>query len=731
MARKDLQSILQALKQLNVIWEKLPAAFYVVDEQYTLQWLSQNARQWFPQFQEGAAKCYQALWQREAPCPQCPLPLPADSEPQRSLRTIERNGNVERVYESFTVPLPLNSAPIYFRMILDVTQNWQIQQQRAEHHHLIEAIFNSSSDAIIFLDNNDRIVKWNRGAEKLFGFTADEMIGQSILKIIPQELMEVGELFFIKHELEKEGTLSHYETQRLTRSGQMIYVDLTSTLIQDTHGNVIGRSEIIKDITQRKELELELRRSVLELSKLNELNEILHTAHEIDEILWGILVAITSGEGLRFNRAIALLKDKDNKVLRGHLGVGPSTSAEANIIWGKLQDHYRSLKDIVEIYRTELSQQQFTVNELVKQLRIPLSAVDHLLVHTLNARQVYRVENGRVISSLKLSTAVGDTTLQQLLNTDDFVIVPLVSKNETIGLIIADNCVTRREIAEEDVEGLRVFAHQASVAIENAMLYQSLEDRIQELQQAYRQLEENQKKLIRAERLAALGEMAAKVAHEIRNPLVSIGGFANLIDRRIGDNPEIKKYASIIREQVLNLENILNNILNVSRPQAPAAKKTFDVHQMIHKVATILSTALQERNIRLVLQLDCSVPQIYGDEKMLYHALLNLFKNAMEAFPEGQQQRTIRLQTRCKNQHIDIAVVDNGMGIPPELHEKIFQPFFTTKSGGTGLGLSIVKQIVQSHGGQIFLKSKPEKGTTVTIRLKRQQTTQTQNSSAT
>ncbi len=716
MATAQLKDIIAALRELDVIWKHLPAVFYIADNQYNLKWISPNAGKWFPKFQPQKTKCYQALWDLEAPCKDCPFPKEVQKTPSRHLLKIQSNSSITQMYESFTIPLQTGKQPLFFRMILDITENWYARQQNSEHLHLIEAIFNSSSDAIIFLDNEDRIVKWNKGAEKLFGFSAEEMIGQSIVKIIPQELMEVGELFFIKHELEKEGTITHYETQRLTHTGEMIYVDLTTTIIRDLNGNIIGRSEIIKDITPRKQLELELRRSVLELSKLNELNEILHVAHEMDEILWGILIAITSGEGLRFNRAIAVLKDKDNKVLKGHLGVGPSDKEEAHFIWEKLQDNYRSLKDIVAIYRSELSQKEFKVNSLIKHIRVPLSEVDHLLVQTLNSRQVYRVENGEIITSLKLNTRIGNTTLQQLLNTDDFVVVPIISKNEPIGLIIADNCVTHREIAEEDVQGLRVFAHQASVAIENAMLYQSLEERIQELQRAYQQLEENQKKLIRAERLAALGEMAAKVAHEIRNPLVSIGGFANLIDRKIGDNPEIKKYAGIIREQVLNLENILNNILNVSRPQQ-VNKTTFDVHQMIHKVVTILNNALQERHIRLILNLNCQATQLRGDERMLYHALLNLFKNAMEAFPDDQNNRTIRLETRCTDTNLEIALADNGVGIPAALHEKIFQPFFTTKSGGTGLGLSIVRQIVESHGGEILLESQENNGTTFTIRL--------------
>ncbi|NOX36424.1 MAG: PAS domain S-box protein [Calditrichaeota bacterium] len=705
--------LIRILRQLDSYMGRYPVYLYLIDAEYRLLWSNQFLEEKLPHFDGSRPFCYQALWNREHPCDDCLLVQ--DLERQKVIKNVLQRSlqpeQDDRYLEFLTLPIfeGQDQPRGYLRIGVDITQSEKERLALQTQERLFASIIDSSADAIIFLDNNDRVLEWNRGAEDLFGYSAEEMIGQSILKIIPQELMEIGELYYIRKELQTRGYLKKYETQRLKKDGELIYVDITSTRILDSEGHPIGRSEIIKDITSRKELEFELRRTVLELSKLNELNELLYRTYEPREIFENILIAITSGEGLRFNRAIILLRDKKTNMLKGYLGVGPSDEEEAQAIWAELQDHYRSLQEVVSIYREKMGQREYQVHRIVQQLQVPIEKKKHLLVRALESRQVYQVQEGEVISGHLYDIHINGRSLMDILGTDSFVVVPLFSKQEGLGVIIADNCITNRDIASEDIESLKVFAHQASLAIENARLYQSLQDRIRELQDAYQRLEENQQKLLRAERLAALGEMAAKVAHEIRNPLVSIGGFANLITRRAPENTDIRKFAVIIKEQVLNLENILNNILNISRPPR-SDKKLIDVNRIIHQVASVMGGAIEHRGIRLALNLNCFSGKVYGDEKLLYHALLNLFKNAIEAFEDLDRPGNITVQTHCDNNNVMIEVCDNGRGIDPAILEKIFQPFFTTKSSGTGLGLSIVKQIVESHGGEVVVDSRPGEG---------------------
>ncbi|MFQ5584679.1 MAG: PAS domain-containing protein, partial [Calditrichia bacterium] len=161
------------------------------------------------------------------------------------------------------------------RIGFDVSDIQKAQIKLREKEELFTSIINSSADAIIFLDSHERIVSWNKGAESIFGYTADEIIGKSNMQLIPGEVIESGELDYIHNQLKTKNFIRKYETKRLTKDGKIIYVDLTRTIVHDKNGVPIGVSEIIKDTTKGKELEFELLRTIVELSKINELNEIL------------------------------------------------------------------------------------------------------------------------------------------------------------------------------------------------------------------------------------------------------------------------------------------------------------------------------------------------------------------------------------------------------------------------------------------------------------------------
>ncbi len=709
---EELQEILRLLDRFVGHY---PIYLYLVDSHNTLVWFNQYMSEQLPEFHIGQKlECCTSLWRCEDICPECrsdDTKLPTQIERHLIKRHSSRSG--EDVFLEF-ITLPIyrseNHIEGVLRLGIDVTQNEMLQEQLRKKEKLFSAIINTSTDAVIFLDEQNIIRSWNKGAEDIFGYTAEEIIGKSALQLIPNELIEIGEPVYFRKELTSKGFIKKYETQRLHKDGHPIYVDISSTSIYDEAGNFVGTSEIIKDIDERKELEFELLRTILELSKLNELNDILHSTYDEQEILRIILIAITAGEGLRFNRAFVVLLDKNEEILKGDLAIGPSDQQEANRIWNELNKDYHYLSDIVKIYQIDLEGTDRKVNEIVKKISVPLSEKNHIFVQSLNRKRVFKVKNGVLPDAESLDLKIGDSDLITLLDNDSFVIAPLFTKKESLGLIIADNCINRREITPEDVEGLKLFANQASSAIENSRLYSDLENRLQDLQEAYQQLEENQEKLLRAERLAAIGEMSAKVAHEIRNPLVSIGGFSRLIERKITENSKLKQYAGIISEQVSNLENILNNILATANPPKPQ-QTLVNLTQLIEQVITILKNAIERRGIKLSVNLPKTELFLKGDQKLLHQAILNLVKNAIEALDEMQGEKEISIRLDQANHHANIQISDNGPGIPENLVNKIFQTFFTTKSSGTGLGLSIVHQIVEAHKGTISVKSTPGEGT--------------------
>jgi PAS domain S-box-containing protein len=715
-----INRLIQILNGLNTLIEDYPVYVYVINRDMQLVWFNRYIEEHFPAVKEHPDwPCFKVLWGFENPCEDCPtFEQVESSRTQRD--TVKRRlpGSDKDVYlEIISLSIRDENEQVagILKIGMDVTSSEEAQQSLREKEKLFTSIIDTSADAIFFLDNDDRILSWNKGAEDIFGYTTEEITGKSTILLIPKELIELGELYYIKQVLDKKGFIRKYETQRLDKYGRIIYVDLTRTVIRNEKNEPIGSSVMIKDITSRKELEFELRRTILELSKLNELNEILYTTYRLDDILRMILIAITAGEGLRFNRAFLFLMDEQEQNLYGHLAIGPANEAEAHRIWSALQDHFRSLKEIVKQFEINLQGSDHQINEIVQRVSIPVENKENVLIMTLENRRVYYVRHGKISDTVKYNFDVKDSNLFEILGTDTFVVVPLVTKQESMGVIVADNQITKKDITEEEIESLKLFANQASMAIENARLYKNLEDRIQELQEAYRKLEENANRLVKAERLATIGEMSAKVAHEIRNPLVSIGGFARLMEKKLPENSELKNYTSIVSSQVSNLESILNNILVIANPKTPKRSKV-DIHQVLQQVLQMMEDIFQNRQVKIDLQFNCRQSLVWGDEKLLFQVFLNLVKNSLEAMHSRQE---ITLETICDNDYIQIVVRDTGEGISGDVLERIYEPFFTTKTEGTGLGLAIVRQIINDHDGKMEVNSIPGEGTTTKIFLPR------------
>jgi len=198
----------------------------------------------------------------------------------------------------------------------------------------------------------------------------------------------------------------------------------------------------------------------------------------------------------------------------------------------------------------------------------------------------------------------------------------------------------------------------------------------------------------RGERLAAMGEMAAELAHEIRNPLGSIEIFASLLARECSG--DARNWAENIRIGARSLNTIVSNMLHFTGPLSPVFAET-NIHEIISELGNFCEPMIRQRDVRWVIELaaDCSL--IIGDRELIKQLVLNLIFNAMKAMPsEGSLAvRTRNITDKNQRQRLELRVEDTGVGIPPELLDKIFDPFFTTNKNGTGLGLSIVNQIVK------------------------------------
>jgi len=224
--------------------------------------------------------------------------------------------------------------------------------------------------------------------------------------------------------------------------------------------------------------------------------------------------------------------------------------------------------------------------------------------------------------------------------------------------------------------------------------------------------------LIQAEKLAAMGQMLAGVAHELNNPLTAILGASELLRERQGVDDNTKRQLEMTHRQARRAARIVQNLLEFSRPASPQ-KKTLDLNVVIDRTLQLHDHSLRRNNVEVEFQSVPGFPLIVGDANQLIQIFLNLISNAEQAIREARPSGRIQIRLGRSGNRVSATVQDDGIGIPPEVLPKLFDPFFTTKrpGGGTGLGLSICMSIVREHGGNIEASSLPAGGAAFTVTL--------------
>ncbi|MHB8068600.1 MAG: two-component system sensor histidine kinase NtrB [Desulfobaccales bacterium] len=225
---------------------------------------------------------------------------------------------------------------------------------------------------------------------------------------------------------------------------------------------------------------------------------------------------------------------------------------------------------------------------------------------------------------------------------------------------------------------------------------------------------EMEERLLQSERLAAVGNTVTHIAHEIKNPLLIIGGFARQLLKATELDGKARQKLAIIAEEVTRLEEMVAEMRDFVRPPAPQ-KTPGQVEALVGQVLEFFQDNFQEHHIQVRRFDDGPLPPVSFDPKQIRQVLINLFKNAVEAMPRGGE---LNVATRVKGPYVEVSVTDTGEGMVPEVAANIFQPYFTTKEKGTGLGLAICNFIVkEQHGGQILVDSTPGQGSTFTMLL--------------
>ena len=246
-------------------------------------------------------------------------------------------------------------------------------------------------------------------------------------------------------------------------------------------------------------------------------------------------------------------------------------------------------------------------------------------------------------------------------------------------------------------------------------VYDALREKLNELRRRNEKIRIFEEQLVKANKLSALGELASSIAHEIKNPLISIQGFA----RRIGtteDRDKLEKYAKFIEEEADRLTQVLAKLLGFSRMDEPK-KDLLNMNDIVDDTVLFMEHHLTRfKNVAISVEKKSDLPKVHVDRIHVQQTMVNLLMNAAQAMPEGGR---IQIRTGMNDQYVFIAITDTGIGIKDEDLDRIFEPFFTTKEKeqGTGLGLSLCKRLIEANAGKIEVESKVGEGTTFTIMI--------------
>jgi len=310
--------------------------------------------------------------------------------------------------------------------------------------------------------------------------------------------------------------------------------------------------------------------------------------------------------------------------------------------------------------------------------------------------------------------------------TNSFLSIPLVSKyldsqENILGVINMTDKISQESFTEREKTLLSVLAGQAAVAIENANIYTQLQSKILTLGQTIDQLNQTQNQLIQSEKMAAVGQLAFGIAHEIRNPLGIILGGVEFLEKNLVKKGGINKEAvEKIKQSVDRANNIIVDLLKFSRT-SELERQSVNIRALMEDVTSLIENQAYLKDVRIVKNYTDNALSVLADPNLLRQAFFNLCINAIDSMPKGGGLRLniYSGQGAQANKEVIIEIADTGKGIPKDILPRIFEPFFTTKEPGkgTGLGLSIVHLILERHKATIAVESAVGKGTKFTIRL--------------
>ncbi|MFZ0801853.1 MAG: GAF domain-containing protein [Terriglobales bacterium] len=464
-----------------------------------------------------------------------------------------------------------------------------------------------------------------------------------------------------RREIDVHNFVRNFEVTLRRKDGAIITALESSFATRDSKGNVDRYQGFLLDITEKKRAEDEVRRRNRELNALNAMAVIATQSFDLDEILNLTLRQVISLLGAETGSIY--LADLDGVIFRRRASWGQNSTERMRCSEVHLADGFG---DLVTRSRAEVITEEYLPH-------LPALAVDFIR---------------------------GDGACS-------WIWVLLWSKDKPIG-IMGISSRKNREYSSNDENLLVAIGRQLATTIEKVRLYE-------ETSRAYEDLRKTQEQLLQSEKMSAVGQLIAGVAHELNNPLTAILGYAQLLESE-GLSERASEFVGKLFKQAQRTHRVVQNLLSFARQRKPQ-KQPVDLCKVLDETLSLRDYDLKVNNIRVEREIDSSVPGVTADPHQLEQVFLNIINNAVDAMLESGQGGDLRVSVYAKDGHLHAEFQDSGPGIKEP--NRIFEPFYTTKGvgKGTGLGLSICYGIIQEHGGSISAHNREEGGATIQVRL--------------
>jgi PAS domain S-box-containing protein len=583
----------------------------------------------------------------------------------RAGRSVRHHETIRRRKDGSLIPISLTVSPLYddHKNVIGASKIARdISDRRAADlaARRLAAVVASSDDAIVSKDLNGTIMSWNRGAERIFGYTAAEAIGQSIRIIIPEDLQ--SEEDDVLRRIRAGQSVDHFETRRLRKDGAEVLISLTVSPIVDEAGIVIGASKIARDITEQSRL-----RTLAE--------EQGSIARQLSD----------------FGAMVAGSLDRDAIVQQVTDAATKLTKAEFGAFFYNVIDPQSGAPYLLH-----------TVSGVDKKLfaQFPQPRTTEIFGPTFCGEDVVRLAD--VTNDQRYGKNLPYFGMPPgHLRVRSYLAVPVKTASGQVlgGLFFGHSHVDRFTQQHEQIAvGIAAWA---AVALQNAQLYQEVReaDRIKD-------------------------EFLAVLSHELRTPLSSILGWARMLRAGLATGEKADHAVEVLERNAMALSQIVDDVLDISRIVSGKLRldvQTVELAVVVHNAVSAIQPAADSRQVRLQTIMDPRVGPVSGDPSRLQQVVWNLLSNAVKFTPKNGR---VQVRLERVNSHVEIVVSDTGIGIRPDFLPYVFERFrqadssLTRKTGGLGLGLSIVRNIVEMHGGSVQVESAGEgQGSTFRVRL--------------